>query len=166
MRICLYDGPNRSDLLPLVYTRPVADLLLGGMTLAKRWSLALDAEVVVETETYLQESTPSFELAVMAGCLPNPELLSAIKDLKNGQKLMRNGDMIAFSKSEGGNSYIGVMDIDGSNERMITTGHLVENPSWSNDGKRILYYKFDSNDNGGLYIIDITGYNETLIKSN
>ena len=75
------------------------------------------------------------------------------------------GDMIAFSKSEGGNSYIGVMDIDGSNERMFTTGHLVENPSWSNDGKRILFYKFDANDNGGLYIIDITGFNETLIKS-
>ena len=37
------------------------------------------------------------------------------------------GDMIAFSKSEGGNSYIGVMDIDGSNERMITTGYLFEN---------------------------------------
>ena len=75
------------------------------------------------------------------------------------------GDMITFSKSEGGNSYIGVMDIDGSNERIIATGHLVENPSWSNDGKRILYYKFDSNDNGGLYIIDITGYNESVIKS-
>ena len=76
------------------------------------------------------------------------------------------GDMIAFSKGEGGNSYIGVMDIDGSNERMITTGHLVENPSWSNDGKRILFYKFDDKDNGGLYIINITGFNETLIKSN
>ena len=75
------------------------------------------------------------------------------------------GDMIAFSKSEGGNYYIGVMDIDGSNERMITTGHLVENPSWSNDGKRIMYYKFDANDNDGLYIVDITGFNETLIKS-
>ena len=76
------------------------------------------------------------------------------------------GDMIAFSKSEGGNSYIGVMDIDGTNERMLTRGHLVENPSWSNDGKRILFYKFDAYDNGGLYIIDITGFNETLIKFN
>jgi TolB protein len=76
------------------------------------------------------------------------------------------GDMIAFSKNEGGNSYIGVMDIDGSNERMITTGHLVENPSWSNDGQRILFYKFDANDEGVLYIIDITGYNERIIKFN
>ena len=76
------------------------------------------------------------------------------------------GDMIAYSKNEGSNSYIGVMDIDGSNERMITTGYLVENPSWSNDGKRILFYKFNANDNGGLYIVDITGFNETLIKFN
>ena len=56
------------------------------------------------------------------------------------------GDMIAFSKSEGGKSYIGVIDMDGSNERMITTGHLVENPSWSNDGKQILFYKIDESD--------------------
>ena len=76
------------------------------------------------------------------------------------------GDMIAFSKSEGGNSYIGVMDINGSNERMITTGHLVENPSWSNDGKRILFYKIDVSEKIELYIINITGYNETLITSN
>ena len=49
MRICLFDGPDRSDLLPLVYTRPIADLLIGGMSLAKRWSQAVEAEVVVET---------------------------------------------------------------------------------------------------------------------
>ena len=62
MRICLYDGPNRSDLLPLVYTRPVAELLIGSKTLANRWSHALDAELVVETAAYLQPETPSFDL--------------------------------------------------------------------------------------------------------
>ena len=35
------------------------------------------------------------------------------------------------------------MDIDGNNERMITTGHKVENPSWSNDGTKVLFYKMD-----------------------
>ena len=97
MLICLFDGPDRSDLLPLVYTRPVADLLIGGLSLAKRWSQALHAEVVVETEAYLQADTPSFDLAIMAGCLPNPALLSAIKNLQDGQKLMYNGKLIAFS---------------------------------------------------------------------
>jgi UDP-N-acetylglucosamine diphosphorylase/glucosamine-1-phosphate N-acetyltransferase len=97
MRICLFDGPDRSDLLPLVYTRPVADLLIGGMSLAKRWSQALQAEVVVETEAYLQIETPSFDLAIMAGCLPNPSLLSAVKKLRDGQKLMHDGKLIAFN---------------------------------------------------------------------
>jgi UDP-N-acetylglucosamine diphosphorylase/glucosamine-1-phosphate N-acetyltransferase len=97
MRICLFDGPDRSDLLPLVYTRPVADLLIGGMSLAKRWSQALQAEVVVETEAYLQIETPSFDLAIMAGCLPNPALLSAVKKLRDGQKLMHDGKLIAFN---------------------------------------------------------------------
>jgi UDP-N-acetylglucosamine diphosphorylase/glucosamine-1-phosphate N-acetyltransferase len=93
----LFDGPDRSDLLPLVYTRPVADLLIGGMSLAKRWSQALQAEVVVETEAYLQIETPSFDLAIMAGCLPNPSLLSAVKKLRDGQKLMHDGKLIAFN---------------------------------------------------------------------
>jgi UDP-N-acetylglucosamine diphosphorylase/glucosamine-1-phosphate N-acetyltransferase len=83
--------------LPLVYTRPVADLLIGGMSLAKRWSQALQAEVVVETEAYLQIETPSFDLAIMAGCLPNPALLSAVKKLRDGQKLMHDGKLIAFN---------------------------------------------------------------------
>ena len=54
MRLCLFDGPNRTDLLPLVYTRPVADLFMGGMTLAKRWEHVLDAVAIAETEAYLQ----------------------------------------------------------------------------------------------------------------
>ena len=75
------------------------------------------------------------------------------------------GDMIAFEKIEGGKSYIGVMSIDGSNERMIITGHKVENPSWTNDGQKILFYKIDEQGNVELFVIDLTGFNETLIVS-
>ena len=76
------------------------------------------------------------------------------------------GDMIAFEKIEGGKSYIGVMSIDGSNERMIITGHKVENPSWTNDGQKILFYKIDEQGNVELFMIDLTGFNERLIISN
>ena len=76
------------------------------------------------------------------------------------------GDMVAFEKIEGGKSYVGVMSIDGSNERMITKGHKVENPSWTNDGQKILFYKIDEQGNVELFMIDLTGYNETLIVSN
>ncbi|MDA0779658.1 MAG: putative sugar nucleotidyl transferase [Bacteroidetes bacterium] len=96
MRICLFDGPNRTDLLPLVYTRPVAQLLIGGMTLATRWEQLLDVSVVCETETYLQPKTPSFDVAVLAGCLPSPALIDAVQQLKDGQKLLYNDSLIAF----------------------------------------------------------------------
>ena len=75
------------------------------------------------------------------------------------------GDTIAFEKIEVGKSYIGVMSIDGSNERMLVTGHKVENPSWTNDGEKILFYKIDEQGNVGLFVIDLTGFNETLIVS-
>jgi len=96
MYLCLFDGPNRSDLLPLVFTRPVADILLGGMTLAQRWERMSEATVVVETEPYLQSKTPDFDVAVLAGCLPNPELIHAIQSLDEGQKLVYKDTLIAF----------------------------------------------------------------------
>lgn len=96
MRICLFDGPNRTDLLPLVYTRPVAHLLVGGMTLASRWERLLDVSVVYETENYLQPSTPSFDVAVLAGCLPTSALKEAVHHLKDGQKLLYKDTLIAF----------------------------------------------------------------------
>jgi TolB protein len=76
------------------------------------------------------------------------------------------GGMIAFEKIEGGKSYIGVMSTDGSNERMIIKGHKIENPSWTNDGQKILFYKIDEQENVELFMIDLTGFNETLIVSN
>ena len=39
--------------------------------------------------------------------------------------------MIAFTKQEGGQFYIGVMEVDGSNERMIAKSFHVEGPTWA-----------------------------------
>ena len=79
------------------------------------------------------------------------------------------GDMIAFTKQEGGQFYIGVMEIDGSNERMIAKSFHVEGPTWSPNGRYLMYFKEErtsSDGTGGessLYSIDLTGYNERRI---
>ena len=96
MRICLFDGPNRSDLLPLVFTRSIADLNIGASKLSDRWASCLNATIVVETTAYRQVETSTFDVAIQAGCLPNPELIAAINNLDNGQKLMHDANMIAF----------------------------------------------------------------------
>ena len=79
------------------------------------------------------------------------------------------GDMIAFTKLEGGQFYIGVMEIDGSNERMIAKSYHVEGPTWAPNGRYLLYFKEErtSEDGSGgessLFSIDLTGYNERKI---
>ncbi len=79
------------------------------------------------------------------------------------------GDMIAFTKQEGGQFFIGVMEIDGSNERMIAKSFHVEGPTWSPNGRYLMYFKEErtsSDGSGGessLYSIDLTGYNERKI---
>ncbi|MBT5212968.1 MAG: Tol-Pal system protein TolB [Pelagibacteraceae bacterium] len=79
------------------------------------------------------------------------------------------GDMIAFTKQEGGQFYIGVMEIDGSNERMIAKSFHVEGPTWSPNGRYLMYFKEERSSSDGtggessLYSIDLTGYNERRI---
>lgn len=79
------------------------------------------------------------------------------------------GDMIAFTKQEGGQFYIGVMEVNGSNERMIAKSFHVEGPTWSPNGRYLMYFKEErtsADGSGGessLYSIDITGDNERKI---
>jgi TolB protein len=62
---------------------------------------------------------------------------------------------------------IGVMRPDGSGERILTKGFLVEGPTWSPNGRVLIYFRQDrSGPKGGdprLYSIDLTGYNEREI---
>ena len=79
------------------------------------------------------------------------------------------GDMIAFTKQEGGQFYIGVMETNGSNERMIAKSFHVEGPTWAPNGRYLLYFKEERTVNDGsggessLYSIDLTGHNERKI---
>jgi TolB protein len=79
------------------------------------------------------------------------------------------GDLIAFTKISGGRFYIGVMHPDGSGERLLTDGYLVEAPTWSPNGRVLIYFKQTPRDNNGrggsvkLFSIDLTGFNEREI---
>lgn len=78
------------------------------------------------------------------------------------------GDYIAFTKMANGQFYIGVMYPDGSGERLLASGYLVEGPTWSPNGRVLMYFRQDkgnsrSNAPVKLYSIDFTGYNERMI---
>ncbi|MCP5368029.1 MAG: Tol-Pal system protein TolB [Hyphomicrobiales bacterium] len=81
------------------------------------------------------------------------------------------GDLIAFTKFTGGRFYIGVMRQDGSGERLLAEDFLVEAPTWSPNGRVLMFFRqqpTDSKGGGGeskLYSIDLTGFNEREIKT-
>ncbi|MDP6951476.1 MAG: Tol-Pal system beta propeller repeat protein TolB [Alphaproteobacteria bacterium] len=78
------------------------------------------------------------------------------------------GDWIAFTKSRGSTFYIGVMRPDGNDERLLSTGFLVEGPTWAPNGRVLMFFR-DQPGGGGreervrLISIDITGRNEREI---
>ena len=59
------------------------------------------------------------------------------------------GDLIAFTKLHKGKFYIGVMRTDGSGERLLTENYYQEAPSWSPNGRVLIFYReTKSNDKG------------------
>ena len=75
------------------------------------------------------------------------------------------GDLVAFTKMTKGKFYIGVMDVDGKGERLLAEGFLVESPTWSPNGRVIMFFREKPvSKKGGiisrLYSIDLTGFNE------
>ena len=81
------------------------------------------------------------------------------------------GDLIAFTKLHKGKFYIGVMRVDGSGERLLTENYYQEAPSWSPNGRVLIFYRETKSDSEGkgfsakLWSIDLTGYNERLVNT-
>ena len=81
------------------------------------------------------------------------------------------GDLIAFTKLHKGKFYIGVMRTDGKGERLLTENYYQEAPSWSPNGRVLIFYRETKTDSKGkgfsakLWSIDLTGYNERLVDT-
>jgi TolB protein len=81
------------------------------------------------------------------------------------------GDLIAFTKLHKGKFYIGVMRTDGSGERLLTENFYQEAPSWSPNGRVLIFYRETKTNAKGegfsakLWSIDLTGYNEKMVET-
>ena len=81
------------------------------------------------------------------------------------------GDLIAFTKLHKGKFYIGVMRTDGTGERLLTENFYQEAPSWSPNGRVLIFYRETKTNSKGegfsakLWSIDLTGYNERLVET-
>ena len=104
MNYILFDGPNRDALLPFTYTRPVADIRIGILTIREKWELYLGATTTTVTEDYLSEKYPMVEMEqnimINASYTPNENLVNQIKDLKPNQAVFDGDTMLAFYSLE------------------------------------------------------------------
>ncbi|WP_111683936.1 GlmU family protein [Winogradskyella tangerina] len=105
MNYILFDGPYRDNLLPFTYTRPVADIRVGILTIRQKWESYLEYTTTTVTEDYLSDKYPMVEMEdnimINASFLPNAEVVEFVKNLKHNQALFKGEDVIAFFAKEG-----------------------------------------------------------------
>lgn len=100
MNYILFDGPSRNNLLPFTFTRPVADIRIGILTIREKWETFLDTTTTTITEDYLSDKYPMVEMdenvMINASYLPNLELVEMVKDLQENQAIFKGEDVMAF----------------------------------------------------------------------
>ena len=77
------------------------------------------------------------------------------------------GDKIAFVRSLNGKFGIGVMDVDGKNERILTDSYSDESPTWSPNGRVIIFSRAYRGVEGRseVWSVDLTGQNLRRVKT-
>ena len=104
MNYILFDGPSRNALLPFTYTRPVADIRIGILTIREKWEQHLGYTTSSVTEEYLSEKFPMVELEdnvmINASYLPTADLVAKIKELQENQAIFDGEEPIAFFVKE------------------------------------------------------------------
>jgi TolB protein len=81
------------------------------------------------------------------------------------------GDLIAFTKIGDRKFRIGVMRPDGRGERLLTNAYQDEGPTWSPNGRVLMFFRttpYNRNGTGGkanLWSVDLTGRNERLVAT-
>jgi UDP-N-acetylglucosamine diphosphorylase/glucosamine-1-phosphate N-acetyltransferase len=99
MTINLFDDGAWFNLRPLTFTRPVADLRIGILTIAEKWSKYFQAEVGFSTQAYLSTkfpAQPNATLFINGSICPDLPLIERIQNLKPGQALFKRELLIAY----------------------------------------------------------------------
>ena len=100
MNLILFDNPTiRQNLLPFTFTRPVASIRVGILTIAEKWEKQLNLKASYSTEAYLNKKFVLHHEAdnywINGAVCPNGELIAAIQQLKPGDALSKDNMILA-----------------------------------------------------------------------
>jgi UDP-N-acetylglucosamine diphosphorylase/glucosamine-1-phosphate N-acetyltransferase len=97
--LILFDDEHWSSLLPLSYTKPVAALRVGILTIKEKWEKRLDGEASYITQDYLSTKFPikiaDDNIVISGSLLPNDKIVHLIKRLNNNEAILYNDTLIA-----------------------------------------------------------------------
>ncbi|RYJ45771.1 GlmU family protein [Flavobacterium beibuense] len=100
MNYILFDGTVRNALLPFTFTRPVADIRVGILTIREKWEKYLGYTTTTLTEEYLMDKYPMVEMEenimINASFLPNEVLAEMVQSLEENQAIFYGDEVIAF----------------------------------------------------------------------
>ena len=104
MNYILFDGSVRNQLLPFTFTRPVADIRFGILTMRERWEYILGNTTSTITEDYLSEKWPLVEfeenIMINAAYFPSSALIDQVMNLKKNEAIFDGEDIVAFYAEE------------------------------------------------------------------
>ncbi len=103
MNLILIDSETTwKKLLPLTYTKPVAEIRIGILTIKEKWEKQLKTTASYLCKDYLSTKFPvafkagKANLFIASNVIPDTKLVAAIKKLKSGQGLKKNNSVIAY----------------------------------------------------------------------
>ncbi|AUC84723.1 glucose-1-phosphate thymidylyltransferase [Polaribacter sp. ALD11] len=100
MNYILFDSDVRQSLLPFTYTRPVADIRIGILTIREKWEKYLGLTTTTVTEEYLEEKYPMVEMEenilINASFCPTESLVEKVKNISKNEAIFKGEDVIAF----------------------------------------------------------------------
>lgn len=100
MNVILFDGNRRNHLLPLTFTRPVADIRIGILTIREKWEHYFSKTATI-TEHYLSGKFPvnvaADNMLINSSVCPDEDLVKKIKELKTGEALIAENTLIAVA---------------------------------------------------------------------
>ncbi|WBL27154.1 GlmU family protein [Zunongwangia sp. HGR-M22] len=104
MNYILFDGSVRNQLLPFTFTRPVADIRFGILTMRERWEYILGYTTSTITEDYLSEKWPLVEfeenIMINSAYFPSAEFIQQIKNLNKKEAIFDGEEIVAFYTEE------------------------------------------------------------------
>lgn len=101
MNYILADGPKREALLPFTFTRPVAEIRIGILTIREKWEKHLKTNISFKTEEYLSEKFPlvteDANTVIAASFLPTEKLVEQVRSLQQKEAIFHKDDVVAYS---------------------------------------------------------------------